>query len=104
MPSGTVDLIGPRLTISMLLQDGRGGVPGRPGGACTLTFDGTITYCALYEQPAAAMGSPEQTARLIRFDGTGSYETDERGGTISSMYLLFPNDGMTVSPGGGLRF
>jgi hypothetical protein len=50
------------------------------------------------------MGSPEQTARLIRFDGTGSYETDERGGTISSMYLLFPNDGMTVSPGGGLRF
>lgn len=94
-PSGPITLTDGRLSIDFTMegQDNSQGV-GTPG-TCTLTFDGDMAYCAVYDLSlvTGATGSVD----ITRFDGTGTWMTPDASGTVTTLYLTTNLSGGSVA-------
>ncbi len=104
-PTGTVSFDGTTLTIDLSLQgQDNADASGTPGN-CSISFVGTVTYCAEFDpsevgQPGGASGT------IVRLDGEGS---TLRNGVSTPQNVLYLFAGMGGPPmmqpgrGGGVR-
>lgn len=101
-PAGDVDWDGRTLSIDLTLDadDNSSGVGGP--GECLVSFNGTLTYCALFDPSVMTPGSTAQPGRLVRIDGTGSFTSPDGVTTMNTMYLLVSGDSSAGSLGGEL--
>ena len=89
-PSGTASLVGDRLTLEVQMIDEAG------RGNCSVSFDGTRTYCALFD-PARFQATGDAT-QLLRFDGSGEWSIGSDRGRVEVLYLAIPLSPVPVNP------
>ncbi len=88
-PTGRFEWDGQTLNVDYALggndnQDGVG-----IEGECRLTFEGTTSYCAVYDPNVLNPGSGNSApGRLVRIDGNGSYTSPGDQGSFDLLYLL----------------
>lgn len=100
-PEGALAWDGRSLTIDWQLvgNENSGGVGA--AGACTIAFQGTATYCALYNAAALNPQTASNPGRLVRIDGHGSFSYPGGDGELTVLYLLATNNSPTGGSGGG---
>ncbi len=98
-PQGTISFDGTSLVIDVTLEgdDNDSGL-GEPG-ACSIQFQGTVTYCCEFA-PEAIGGNSADSAAIIRIDGTGTYQFKSVSGTMQFMYLNLLEESNSGPPDG----
>ncbi len=93
-PAGTVTILNDTLSIDLNMegQDNDSGL-GSPG-MCSLRFTGSMTFCEIISP--SELGGSGASIELVRFDGTGQYESQIGSGTLKTMYFSYE-----VGTGGG---
>jgi hypothetical protein len=103
-PEGTLMWDGRTLIIDWRLvgNDNTGGVG--IDGPCTIAFQGTASYCALYDSAALNPQTVSNPGRLVRIDGHGTFTYPGGDGGLAALYLLVTNNTPTGGFGGpGIR-